>query len=516
MKPTKAGGRGSTQTLDDTDIDLEQEASLRLKGSTSTTGKLTFRGYRQIMKVVQDGKRMAKRGRRRAPNSKMMPPRPSKSMTTRQQVAVRLTYARNKIAGQWGAHGKYIERESATQQQDQGRGFDANGDQVPVAAQLDAWQKDDDPNLFKLIISPEKGRELDLREYTREYMARVGRELGADLQWVAADHYNTDDPHVHVALRGRDRQGRELRIPPEFIKGPLRDVAMDLATQKLGYRTAQDIFDARERQVTQHRFTDLDRALGRVSQVQPDGSRRVDFSKPVSSTSSDNHREMRMLLLKRLAVLESLGLASRGTSGVWRLEGTTETLLRERQKANDRLKVMYSHRALASDARMPLAPLPSDDDRIMGRLLGTGLDDATGRAYMLLESTRGSVHYIYQTQAAETARREGLNVGDAVIVSQRQFTGNDGTQRTTQKFIGLGPADAVLADPKRVETEVRSHIRRHGTLPQPSTWGGWVGDYHKAVAREARQMQIRGEIKLNGSRYEVQQRGRTGQSPQRP
>src|SRR6266403_5418352 len=43
-----------------------------------------------------------------------------------QRVSVRVTYAKNKNAGQWRAHGRYIARDTATQGGDPSRaGFDA-------------------------------------------------------------------------------------------------------------------------------------------------------------------------------------------------------------------------------------------------------------------------------------------------------------------------------------------------------------------------------------------------------
>ena len=64
--------------------------------------------------------------------------------------------------------------------------------------------------MFKLIISPEFGERLDLQGHTRALMAQMARDLGTTLEWVAASHYNTRHPHVHVALRGIDGRGNDL------------------------------------------------------------------------------------------------------------------------------------------------------------------------------------------------------------------------------------------------------------------------------------------------------------------
>ena len=65
---------------------------------------------------------------------------------------------------------------------------------------------EDDRHHFRFIISPEDATEMDsLRTFTRELMSDVERDLDSRLDWVAVDHWNTDNPHVHVLVRGRAR-----------------------------------------------------------------------------------------------------------------------------------------------------------------------------------------------------------------------------------------------------------------------------------------------------------------------
>jgi type IV secretory pathway VirD2 relaxase len=57
---------------------------------------------------------------------------------------------------------------------------------------------------FRFIISPEDAPGMqNLREFTRELMVGAERDLGTELDWVAIDHWSTDNPHVHVLIRGR-------------------------------------------------------------------------------------------------------------------------------------------------------------------------------------------------------------------------------------------------------------------------------------------------------------------------
>ena len=76
-------------------------------------------------------------------------------------------------------------------------------------------------------------------------------------------HFNTDNPHVHIALRGIRENGKSLRIERDYIKQGIRSIAEDLCTRQLGYRTQLDVAEARCREVSQQRFTSLHRAIAR-------------------------------------------------------------------------------------------------------------------------------------------------------------------------------------------------------------------------------------------------------------
>jgi len=145
-----------------------------------------------------------------------------------QHCAVRVSYSSNRVAGHWRAHGRYIERESASHEAEKS-GFGAATVGVDIASKLRDWQAGSqeriDPRLWKLILSPEFGERLDLQQLTRDVMNRMESDLRTSLDWVAVSHFNTEHPHVHVALRGLDTRSEEFKLDREYVKSGLRSVA---------------------------------------------------------------------------------------------------------------------------------------------------------------------------------------------------------------------------------------------------------------------------------------------------
>ncbi len=61
----------------------------------------------------------------------------------------------------------------------------------------------------KLILSPGLNA-VDLQDYTREIMGKLGSEKGLDLTWYAVKHENTENNHAHVVVLGLDKNGVEV------------------------------------------------------------------------------------------------------------------------------------------------------------------------------------------------------------------------------------------------------------------------------------------------------------------
>ena len=248
--------------------------------------------------------------------------------------------------------------------------FDSTSDAADERAFAERCE--DDRHHFRFIVSPEDAAQLkDLRTFTRELMADVETDLGSKLDWVAVDHWNTDNPHVHVLVRGKADDGQDLVISRAYISTGFRDRAAERATLELGPRTEQQIHSALEREVNAERWTSLDRALRTLAD---DGGGVADLRPPAFSED----RQLRGLMLGRAKKLERLGLADRIGPASWTLKPGLEQSLRELSIRGDIIKTM--HKALtdvgreADIAGFALHP-DGAPDAVLGRLVARGLHD---------------------------------------------------------------------------------------------------------------------------------------------
>jgi hypothetical protein len=377
-----------------------------------------------------------------------------------QRCAVQVRYTVGGRPGKWFSHGRYIERSSANPDN---RGFDAVKDSgVPIAHDMAAWRRERDPLFFRLIISPERGEALDLKEFTRAVMEAAEKDLGTKLQWEAVAHFNTDYPHVHVVLRGNRDDGTDLRIPAEYVKEGFRRNAEQLATLRLGPRSHDDIIAGQKREVTQMRFTTLDRRLierGPVIRLR----QQAEMSKPLER-ATEHH------LLARLRTLERIGLAFPQEPDIWQLSIGLERSLRAKQRVHDRVKIIAEHGVLASDARMQFEVLKLRAlMEVEGRILVHGQNEFSGSNYMLLESIDGKILQLSHTKEIAEARHHGnLEPGSYI----RLVRTNDKDFAVTD----YGEAVRLLGDPWFLDAHaLRLQDRVSGD------WSGWLGDFQKAI-----------------------------------
>jgi type IV secretory pathway VirD2 relaxase len=218
-----------------------------------------------------------------------------RSDPSRRRVIVKARVVRHKgtrfRAAPLARHVAYLRRDGVTRDGDDAQLFNAHGDQADGARFSASCAED--RHHFRFIVSPEEAGDLEsLRDFTRDLMRDVAQDLGTGLDWVAVDHWNTDNPHVHILVRGIDDRGEDLVIDRDYVREGLRARAEELATIELGPRSEREIGTALDREVDAERVTSLDRMLRRLSEEDV-----VDL-RPTASADADMQRR----LLGRLAI----------------------------------------------------------------------------------------------------------------------------------------------------------------------------------------------------------------------
>lgn len=245
-------------------------------------------------------------------------------------------------------HGAYLDRGGKTPF------YDRTGDGVDGRERLREWA-DSDRRHFRIIIAPENGAAIgDLRAYVREVMARAEDALGLRLAWVAIDHWDTDNPHTHVVLRGKDAMGRPLVLPREFVKYGLRNHARDAATERLGARTPADERRALGREARAHRPTRLDAHLARFVR---DGRLHL------RDVRAPGEPELENALKTRARELERLGLAETVARNVLHVGDDWRGRLAAMELHLDIRKRLVRERALERTARSPRSKGGRDVER---------------------------------------------------------------------------------------------------------------------------------------------------------
>jgi len=260
--------------------------------------------------------------------------------------------------------------------------------------------------------------------------------------------HDTEHPHAHVVLRGVDRDGREVRLARAYISNGLRIRAQEIATEELGPRQEVDIRRARAKEVTQARFTSLDRELERRAKDNRVEVRFADRPGPVEPSA----------LIARLVHLEGLRLAERLTPTSWRLAEGWQKPLRDLAARGDILKQI--HVAISGDpARYRIVregePVPTDaagGTRVVsGRVASKGLsDELKGTFYAVVETPTGRAYHV----PLDPRGAEAMRLGDIVSF-------------TTQPEAPVRPVDRQIAEAARAQGGVYALEPTAGAAPHP-------------------------------------------------
>ncbi len=389
-------------------------------------------------------------------------------------------------------HLRYIERDGVGRDGEPGQAYGPTTDNADLAAFEERGRED--RHQFRLIVSPEDAEQLDdLRTYTRHLMSRMEADLGTNLDWVAVNHWNTDNPHTHVVLRGKDDTGKDLIISRDYIAQGMRERAAELATEWLGPRTELEIQQSLRREVDQERWTSLDRTLHREAQ-----GGLVHINQP---TEDPKRRQQRVLLIGRLQRLQHMGLAHESSPGVWGVHADAEQVLRAMGERGDIVRTMQ--RAMSGVPR-DLAVFDAGENArpVVGRVAAKGMaDELYDRGYLVVDGTDGKAHYIALNAKVELEQYPVGSVVEArgsaeIRAADKNIAALavDGLYRTDHHLTMAMAQATPTHDPKEV---VDAHVRRLEALRR----AGIVERVAEGVWR------VPTDLPERGRQYDVQRLG---------
>lgn len=347
---------------------------------------------------------------------------------------------------------------------------------------------ENDRHHFRFIVSPEDAGDLeDLRAFTRDLMARAERDLGTRLDWVAVDHWNTDNPHVHILVRGKADDGRDLVISRDYIcRGFER-------ARKTSYNWNWD--PAASGRFLKRSKRRSRRSVGPISTAACDPWRTIMPASPTCGAARWSPAiRLRRLMIGRAQTLERLGLAEQIAPAVWELKPTAEDTLRELGMRGDIIKRM--HRAIGADRNRaagdfaiegtPTAP-------ILGRLVERGFhDDHAGTGYAIIDGVDGRVHHLRFRDLDATG-----DTPQGGIVETRLWTRKtDGIPQLSL----VGRSDLSIAAQIEADGATwldRLHLARDRA---PLSGAGFGAEVRQALERRSDQLVAEGLARRQGQR----------------
>lgn len=324
--------------------------------------------------------------------------------------------------------------------------YDGAREGVDAKAMMASWAED--TRHFRLIISAEDGAALgDLKPFVREVMDDLEMKLGTHLEWAAVDHWDTDNPHTHVLIRGRRADGTDLVIPRKIISYGIRQHAQEVATRVLGPRPLHSPEIERAKEIASPALTPFDRELMNRAQ----------------HGLLDAPEHGRTDLVGRLERLEVWGLAARHADGRWALADDLKTNL---EALGDRIEINRMLERVEGLALADFDILEADrGERAIGRLVHVGMvDELSERTIAVIEDAHGVLRYAGFDRTEDLAVFAGAVPGAIVEFEPRTPTLKPADQAVSRVAADTGglysPAHHAALEPPADPGLMAANVRR--------------------------------------------------------
>lgn len=379
-------------------------------------------------------------------------------------------------------HVRYLGRDGTSEKGERGQFYDREQEGLDARPLTKSWH--DDRHHFRLIVSPEKGGEIaDMTGYIRQVMGQVETDLSdkpGSLQWLAINHFNTDNPHAHVLIRGVKEEGAKVLVMPrEYVSHGLRGRAEEVATELLGERSLEEVREARAKEIEAERWTSLDRAILRQIEAQSKGQEgrraenqggegrlRIDIAPWLLAGVSNRERG---LLINRLETLEKYGLAQRDRGSAWHLQPDFRQRLIALGARRDIIQQLYGKHGSEAGQIVPyglterlagIVPEP-----VRGRVVDHGVvDEMTLERYLVVQDSGGQKHY---AKVREGTAYESVGIDTEVELGGQTFERSSALKELTvvagrdpDQFYSRERHRALLTERADLTTEQQADLLR--------------------------------------------------------
>ena len=260
-----------------------------------------------------------------------------------------------------------------------------------------------DRHHFRFIISPEDGTQVDLKNHAKNLVKQMERDLGMQLSWIGVVHQNTDNPHIHLVIRGTCKNGKDLIIKPDYISQGIRFRSSDLLTLELGPRSELSIIKAKQRALLQNRTIAIDYKIAQLAN-QHDGKFTPFIFKDLEQVKAAS---------LRIKHLQSLGLVTQPTS--W-----PKNFYKVDLQLIEKLKELETHHDIYKKiARLGVTEVRQHipEQSMIGKVISKGLqDELRATYYVIIDGVDGQKWYV---DLSNYKNADELKIGQTIILESK-------------------------------------------------------------------------------------------------
>ena len=200
---------------------------------------------------------------------------------------------------------RYMPQENKKEVEDKPTLFNDKYDVVPES-ELIKYESKMDERFFKFMISPES-QTVPSKELVRSFINQLENSTGFKFDWMAVEHSNTEHKHCHILINGIDAKTKnKIRFPKVVIKETARNLACNICTSLIGYRTQEQIESSRARLPFAYRWTKIDDKIMQSTYTDFSSLIRIDDNEYEAKKIARNEIET-----KRLDFLCQIGFAKK-------------------------------------------------------------------------------------------------------------------------------------------------------------------------------------------------------------